>query len=215
MADAAYNRIQEAIRVGALIPGQRLRFDDLRALCDMSISPVREALSRLTAEGMTQAEGHRGFRVTPISIADLWDTVHTRQLLETQALRLSIEKGDEHWEASVMSAYHLLSGRKTPDIKLKPDQYEEWERRHVNFHRVLISACDSPLLLGFCDTLFMRAERYRRLSVISKLVRDVSLEHKGIFQATMKRNVDRACKLLAAHYENTARAVETVVNAKA
>ena len=113
LADIAYGRIQRAIRSGALSPSQRLRFDDLRKLCDMSISPVREALTRLTAEGLTELEGHRGFRVAPVSIDDLWDTVRTRQLMESQALRLSIEKGDEHCRTEV-SVPCLLELRKGP-----------------------------------------------------------------------------------------------------
>jgi DNA-binding GntR family transcriptional regulator len=211
LADIAYGRIQRAIRSGALSPSQRLRFDDLRKLCDMSISPVREALTRLTAEGLTELEGHRGFRVAPVSIDDLWDTVRTRQLMESQALRLSIEKGDEHWEAALMTAFHLLSPSKPPNKNTKPDAYEEWEGRHAAFHRTLISACGSPLLLSLCETLLMRADRYRRLSTWSPLARDIGLEHKRIYQAAIKRNADRACKLLCAHYENTARAVETFV----
>jgi DNA-binding GntR family transcriptional regulator len=60
-------------------------------------------LVRLTAEGFTELEGHRGYRVAPVSATDLRDVVKNRQLLECEALRLSIELGDEHWKAQLVS----------------------------------------------------------------------------------------------------------------
>ena len=49
LAGDAYAAIHRAIRSGELAPGQRLRFAELQTLCGMSVTPVREALARLTA----------------------------------------------------------------------------------------------------------------------------------------------------------------------
>ena len=75
LADEAYSRIRAAMHSGQLKPGQKLRFSELQELTDTSVTPVREALARLTAEGFTEFEGHRGYRVAPVSSADLWDIV--------------------------------------------------------------------------------------------------------------------------------------------
>src|SRR5207247_2620707 len=83
-----------------------LRFSELQELTDTSVTPVREALARLTAEGFTELEGHRGYRVAPVSSTDLWDIVRNRQRLESEALSLSIKHGDDHWEAQLVTAHH-------------------------------------------------------------------------------------------------------------
>ena len=48
LAADAYAAIRQTIRSGSFKPGDRLRFADLQALCGMSVTPVREALARLT-----------------------------------------------------------------------------------------------------------------------------------------------------------------------
>lgn len=212
LADEAYSRIREAMHSGQLKPGQKLRFSELQELTDTSVTPVREALTRLTAEGFTELEGHRGYRVAPVSSIDLWDIVRNRQRLESEALRLSIQHGDEHWEASVMSTYHLMSrmDRERADLPTAAD--ERWEARHEAFHESLISACQSKVLLKFCSELSARANRYRRLSVtVPDIPRDINKEHRLIFEATIKRDEAAAVELLQDHFERTARQVEELL----
>lgn len=212
LADEAYSRIREAMHNGQLKPGQKLRFSDLQELTDTSVTPVREALARLTAEGFTELEGHRGYRVAPVSQADLWDILRNRQRLEAEALRLSITHGDEHWEAQLVSAHHLLTrmDRERPDLPTAVD--EEWERRHEAFHEALIAACQSKVLLGFCSQLSARANRYRRLSVsVPDIPRDVRNEHRLIFEATIARDADTATALLQEHFERTAQMVDELL----
>lgn len=212
LADEAYARIREAMHNGQLKPGQKLRFSDLQELTDTSVTPVREALARLTAEGFTELEGHRGYRVAPVSQADLWDILRNRQRMEAEALRLSITHGDEHWEAQLVGAHHLLTrmDRERADLPTAVD--EEWERRHEAFHEALIAACQSRVLLGFCSQLSARANRYRRLSIsVPDMPRDVRSEHRLIFEATIDRDADTATALLQEHFEKTAQMVDELL----
>ena len=209
LAGDAYAVIHRAIRSGLLKPGQRLRFADLQALCGMSVSPVREALVRLTAEGFTVSDDHRGFSVAPLSIAELLDIVGTRKLLEGEALRLSIEHGDSQWEGRLLAAHHVLSRLPREREDLPTAIREDWDQRHADFHRVLISACRSPILIELCEKLFVRADRYRRLSVsVPNQSRDVVCEHERIMGFALDRNADGAVAALKEHYQRTADAVE-------
>jgi len=186
-------------------PGEKLRFRELRARYGVGISPLREALTRLAADGFVVLEDQRGFRVAPVSRADLEDVTRLRQQLETTALRLAIAKGDEEWEVEVMAAFHRLS--KLPEHILGDQRImnEQWARRHEEFHLALLSACGSPRLLQFRKMLFDQSERYRRLSkVYSDRPRDVLGEHRAITDATLARDADRACALLAEHLGRTA-----------
>ncbi|MDN3274334.1 FCD domain-containing protein [Frankia sp. RB7] len=215
LADEAYSRIRDAMHSGRLQPGQKLRFSELQELTDTSVTPVREALTRLTAEGFTELEGHRGYRVAPVSSQDLWDILRNRQRLESEALRLSIQHGDENWEAQLISAHHLLTrmDRERADLPTAAD--EQWEKRHAAFHEALIAACQSKVLLGFCNQLSARANRYRRLSVgVDDVPRDVRSEHRNILEATIRRDAETATDLLQEHFERTARMVDELLRHK-
>src|SRR5690606_4773819 len=134
LAGDAYEAIRQAIRSGSVKPGERLRFADLQALCGMSVTPVREALARLTAEGFTVLDDHRGYSVASLSLAELRDLTAARQLCEGEALRLSVEKGDADWEGRVIAAHHLMARIPQAREDIPSAMREDWEARHAAFH---------------------------------------------------------------------------------
>lgn len=109
VAEAVLSRLRIDIIRGRFEPGQKLLLDRMRELYGAGISPVREALSRLASDGLVVQESQRGFRVRPASWPDLRDITDNRIRLETAAIALSVERGDDDWEARVISAHHLLS----------------------------------------------------------------------------------------------------------
>jgi GntR family transcriptional regulator, carbon starvation induced regulator len=70
---------------------------------------VREALNRLSSEGLVERKSQRGFFVTEISMTALEELVKTRIWLETLALRESIQNATEEWEEQLVLAYHRLA----------------------------------------------------------------------------------------------------------
>lgn len=209
LAGDAYEAIRQAIRAGNFKPGDRLRFAELQALCGMSVTPVREALTRLTAEGLTVLDDHRGYSVARLSLEELRDITAARQLCESEALRLSVAKGDADWEARVIAAHHLMVRIPQARDDIPSAMREDWEARHAAFHAALISACGSPILLEICEKLFSRADRYRRLSVsLAGAARDVEGEHRRLMERALARDGEGAAAALREHYGRTAAALE-------
>lgn len=201
-SEEAWQLLRDAIFTGRFAPGAPLRFAEMQALCGMSVSPVREALTRLVTEGLVETEHNRGYRVAPLSRRDLEDLVRTRIRIEGWALQRAIELGDERWEAQVMSSLHLLTRlprRRAGEPRLMDP---EWERRHNDFHRALIAACDSPATLNICRSLNERADRFRHISLAYETgPRDVDAEHEAIAKAALARDAAGAQEALAMHYE--------------
>lgn len=206
-AIAIANRLRTYIASGEIAPGEKLHLDELRAKFGVSLSPLREALSRLGAEGFVVAlDSERGYRVAPVSESNLVEVTRLRAEIETLALRESIARGDDRWEGEVVASLHLLSKLERPTVR--EDRVAEWERAHRTFHRSLLSACRMPLLLSFCATLHDLSDRYRRLFLEDNPVdRDVAREHRGICAKTLERRADAACSLLREHIERTGRLV--------
>ncbi|VVD94431.1 transcriptional regulator [Pandoraea aquatica] len=221
LAQSAYMRLRSDIVEGHLAPGEKLRVEHLKDRYEVGAGTLREALALLVADALVVQHGHRGFRVTPISLADFIDITETRVQLETEALRQSVALGDDAWEADLTSAFHLLSlaeERLGKDGEQDVGQFAQWEARNRAFHEVLIRACPSRWLHHFLAILYRQSERYRRLSITHRPVpRDVHEEHQAIFDACLARDADRAATLLAAHIRKTLEAVrelpDAVINA--
>ncbi|MCU0685114.1 MAG: GntR family transcriptional regulator [Polyangiaceae bacterium] len=203
LASAVVDRLREGIVRGVLAPGEKLRLEHLAARYGVGRTPLREACCRLAAEGLVTIEDQRGFRVTPVSRADLLDLTRTRQHLETLALRASLLQGDVAWEGEVAAALHrLLRAERGGAGGAALD--DAWEREHAALHRVLLSACGSAHLLRFHGMLFDQSERYRRLAqAYGQPERDVDGEHRALVKAALERDAERACALLTEHIART------------
>ena len=155
LAQSAYRHLREDILRGALPAGQPLRLEQLKARYGVSFSPLREAMNRLLAERLLVTAPARGFAVAPLSWDELHDTTETRILIETEALRRSIARGDAAWEDAMSAALHLLDRQHDRVAALGDragyDDVSLLEDRHAAFHLSLIAACGSPRLLALCD----------------------------------------------------------------
>lgn len=199
---SVYDRLRHDIVDGELRPGVRLRFDELKENYGVGLSPLREALTRLAAEKLVVLEQNRGFHVAPISRSDLADLLMMRQEIESLAIRRSIERGDDQWEAGIVAAIHALGKREslTPEGHIDP----EWETRHRTFHDSLVAACDSPRLLLSRQQLTDHADRYRRLSHhYSSAGRDHLSEHCALSDAVVARDAEKANQLIRQHLART------------
>jgi DNA-binding GntR family transcriptional regulator len=198
--EGVYQQLRAGILACRLRPGHKLQINLLAEELGVSLSGVREALSRLSAEGLVVAEPQRGFRVAPVSLEDLADLTTTRIDIENLCLARSIEHGGVDWETAIVGAMHRLS--RTPYWAPGDDRRlsEEWVVAHNAFHEALVSATNSVWRLRIRGSLYEQSERYRRLSVpVLETKRDVDAEHRAISEAALGRNTALACALMTDH----------------
>ena len=216
LVDQAFQRLRRDVLTGVFTAGAKLKVEELQAAYGYSSSPLREALSRLSQEGLVRADERRGFRVAPLSPEDLRDITHMRLMLDVQALQESIAPGDDAWEAAIVAAFYRLEKAESrlPDGPVILD--EEWSALHRDFHAALLAACPSTRQLAWSASLFDQAERYRRFSARHrKSARRKSNEHKKLMDATLRRDGATACALLAEHIRGTLRNVEAAFESAA
>jgi DNA-binding GntR family transcriptional regulator len=203
-ASSVYDRLQSDILTGRLKPGHKLRLKDLIEQYDTGNSPLREALNRLSANGMVVREENRGFRVPPASADELMEITRTRCWLEEIALRESIKNGDSDWEERIVLAFHWLARAARSADEATRTTSPEWEEHHREFHLALISACNSSILIDFCAELHQRSFRYRNLAEVVKYRDSHELdEHEELQTAVLNRDADKAVELLKKHYTVT------------
>jgi len=194
----AYQTLRQLIIHGSIAPGEKLKVESLKEQLSVGATPVREALSLLTSDQLVERIDQRGFRAAPASVDHFREIFNLRCQLEDIALKQSIQKGDTHWEETVVLTHHHLA--QTPRT-----QTTSWEQHHRSFHHALLAGCGSPVLLRFCAQLYDLNIRYRHLAVKSDRYakRDVSKEHEDILKAVVARHESKASLELLSHYERT------------
>ena len=203
LAEQAAVQVQRDILAGSLAPGARLAVHDLAARYAIGVTPLREGLARLVPLGLVLATGQRGFRVAPVSRADLADITRARQAVEAAALRFSLIEGDAQWEAGIVAALHLLR-RSVGNAATPADAAPGFHAAHKQFHTALIAACGSPRLLRAQAALYDEAHRYRQVMLTrfegwERFLRS----HEALAESVLSRQPDAAQAALMAHLAST------------
>lgn len=209
-ASAVYEQMRSDIAHGVLEPGSKLKVEAMGTRYGTGASPMREALSRLSSEGLVVRTELRGFSVAPLNWEELPTLTHNRVQLESLVLRESIENRDQAMEDELVLLVHRLS--RTPR-SLSTDHFEPnpaWEALHTEFHRTLLSRCPSRWMKAFCDTLADEAYRFRQVAAgRSFSSRNEHAEHLAIFEASIEGRMDDAVRLLTQHYTKTSSVLES------
>ena len=197
MAEAAVERLREAIIMGELTPGTPLRLEDLARSLGMSISPIREAVRQLEALGLAEHVPHHGAKVMGIDVEELRELFSIRLALETLAVRRAAELFSP--EASDAAAARLADyheARAAGDTRAAV-------REHTAFHFTLYEAARSSWLLRLIRPAWDSCERYRPilLSARGELQdRHADLDRELLAACTAHDPV-RAAAALHAHLE--------------
>ncbi len=188
--------LKEAILNGELAPGAKINLEDMRETYSVSLSPMREAVSRLVATGLVEFEDQRGYNVTMASLTELSEVTTLLASLSTQALEQAMKTPDLDWESAVLGAAHRL--RRSAELG-----HENWDRTYLDFLDTMVRGCQMTLLGGFWDKLSILNDRYRRMArrkghSPSKSTADACA---AIANAVIARDTDLTCALLRQQIE--------------
>ncbi|WP_327129350.1 GntR family transcriptional regulator [Streptomyces sp. NBC_01727] len=199
-----YEQMRSDILAARLAPGERLKVNPLCERFGVSLSVVREALTRLTEQRLVRSVPQLGFTVVTLDRASLIDLTEVRVQLETLALRWAIERADLDWETSVVAALYKLGRTPMYTEDPEPRVSEEWSDAHTALHAALATGCASPLLIELRRGLYDASEIYRRWAKpASGEERDVHGEHAAIVDAAIARDSATAVRLLEEHIRRT------------
>lgn len=198
VGDSAYRRIRSDLIFGKLEPGQKLKLEKMSVAYGTSVSTLRETLNRLCSEGFVVAEGQRGFEVAAISAEEFQQIAELRELLEAHMIELSFKSGDLDWEARVVSTHHKLAAMERMLLAGEKSSAESWKQCDWQFHRALISACGSKVLLDAHSAVYDRYLRYQMIAVVFR-GEIAGVEHRQLMDAALGRDAGTARKVLHTH----------------
>jgi DNA-binding GntR family transcriptional regulator len=212
-AREALKRVRQDILTGDLAPETKLKMRELLQRYGLGMSPMREALSQLAAEGWVAQSVQRGFRVPALSVAEIQDLAATRAIVEVHALELAMTHGDAAWEDEIVASFHLYAREVERSTRTAVPDSREREDRHHRFHRALLAACPLGTLKTFCDSLYTRMTRYRCILRIRGIPSDNLIEdHRRLMDIVLSRQRETA-DVLRAHIWQTADIATEVLSA--
>jgi DNA-binding GntR family transcriptional regulator len=203
-SERAQAALRDAILRGELRPGAHLGEVELAERLGVSRTPVREALSRLAAEGLVEAHAHRGARVVSFSADDLDGIFDVRLALEPRATgRAAMRVTEADLDALDDLAHRMLAvGAPGPDQDL--DALVGLNR---DFHARLLDAADAPALSAALANVVHTPVVLRTFHTYdpASLARSLA-HHLEIVAALRAGDADWASAVMRSHLAN-ARAV--------
>ncbi len=204
-AELAAETLRRAIAGGTLKRGERLRFAHLVNALSMSVTPIREALLVLEAEGLVSMESHREIRVAGFTVADIEEIYRIRSTLECMA----VEEAAMRLSAEDLEGLHSLIAQMEEVAESNPAALPEM---NAAWHQWIYAAGSSKYLHFLIKRLWV-AFPWDTLWAIPNRARTSIEEHREIMDAIVEREAKRAGRLVRKHILGSERPVIAYLNA--
>jgi len=200
-SDRAYDTLLDEIQSGFLAPGTVLGEVEQSTRLGVSRTPLREALSRLAADGLVAQQSARVTVVTDVDADDIRALFELRRGLEETAARLAAERGDAKAFAELAAEF----ARTDLDAQSGPDDYYGVI---TLFDAAIDAAIGNEYLASALRTVRTHLVRVRRLARDNpaRLAASVS-EHRLIAAAVAARDADLAAHATHVHLHNALAAI--------
>lgn len=199
-----YTDLQRRLITRQFLPGQKLKPAELAGEYGVSANTIRDVLMRLSLGGLVEFKDQRGFRASQASLEKRRDITRFRILLEQEGARLSMRLGGLEWEAQLSAAHHKLRHIESQiaDAENPEPNMGLWSDAEIDFHRVLISACESEILI---ETYARVYAQFRQQMVAverdfgSNYFHAIIHEHQQILDAALARNIEECRQAIYDH----------------
>ncbi|MFC6673367.1 GntR family transcriptional regulator [Marinobacterium aestuariivivens] len=203
VGQTVYESLRNDIVTGKLVPGGKLKLNELRTRYGASVNTLRETLMRLVSDGFVLFEDQKGFRVNPVSTTDLEELVELRVTLETLGLRKSMANTQNlmDWKSRLLSAHYRLGCMEKLMMEDETAHVQEWERADREFHMTIVSHCGSKQLRRYHASVIELFMRYQVLALNKRPFRGQASidDHQKLLDLIMNDDQQGAESLLTAH----------------
>ena len=188
--EAIYLRIRQMVLFGELAPGQAVTILGLRDKLGAGMTPVREAIRRLTAEGALERADNRRVRV-PLMTANVLDELYfARITLEPRLARMAAER---HGPA-LADALQVID--QTLDQAILSGDIRGYLEHNYKFHFCLYEAAGAQVLFRLVSSLWLRIGPSLRIMGGLPSTRDLPDKHAAAIAALRANAPDQVAQLI-------------------
>ncbi len=194
LADHVYNRLVDAIHSGTMETGAPLHVADLATQYGVSPSPVRDAISRLAAEGLAVNNANRRSTVVSFTRQDIVETFQLREILECGAARLAAT----HIKPAALVELRRIA-EECDAMASNPAHKKEKLDLDNQFHLLLAEASGNALLRHEIARCNRRVRAIQWLKLDPPTLKQAHPEHLRVLHALEKHDADAAEAAMKAH----------------
>jgi DNA-binding GntR family transcriptional regulator len=189
--------LREQILSGDLMPGERIRQEEIAEAFKASRIPVREALRILVTDGLVEVVANSGAWVSSLTMAQCIEQYQIRERIEPLLLRESLDRFDESLIPKLEQLVSALEANQDVKVFMALDR---------DFHMMTYSGAPDTTLKEIIVRLWNTTQPYRR--VYTKLVGSpglsvTHLEHRLLLEAITRRDYEDAERILSGHIRRT------------
>jgi DNA-binding GntR family transcriptional regulator len=208
LRDVAYKSIKESVMKHELMPGETLTITNLAEKLDISPTPVREAVVRLSDEGILDYEANKRIKVSQIAKEDVCEVYEVRQLLEIyiSSKLISSIKNNKALEQKLKT----LKDETCTLMETKKGA-EQYAIIDLKLHELFLDMLGNGILKDLFYVVGNRSLRIRTFveatnrdtGVSSEVVQPSASEHLDIIEALLDGNEGQVVKALKTHLVNS------------
>ena len=202
LVDRVVETLHDRIAQGEIEPGETLRIEALAREFGISRTPVREAISKLEAEGIVvRRTGYAATVFTP-SRKEVLEYYEMRMVLEPLAARLALPQVTQEILKELAVLVEAM------------DDFEatNWFVLNRDFHRMLYTAAERPYLLESIDNLIVRSDPYIRMYFKGHDLEETQRGHRRILEAVRGADVGELERAVADHLQHVATGILEVID---
>ncbi|PPB81861.1 DNA-binding GntR family transcriptional regulator [Albidovulum inexpectatum] len=190
-----YRRLRDMILFGQLAPGQSVTIQGLTSLLNAGMTPVREAIRRLTAEGALEFLGNRRVVVPQLTQSQLDELAHARLSIEPKLAKIAAQYIDDD-DIIILKERDLEI-----DQAIATGDIHRYLLNNYQFHFTLYERAGAPILLSLARMLWLRSGPSLRVVCGRFGTANLPDRHSDTLAALRARDGDQAAAAIAADIE--------------
>lgn len=208
LRDVAYESIKESILKHELMPGESLTITNLSEKLGISPTPVREAVVRLSNEGILDYEANKRIKVSQINRNDVSEVYEARRVLEIYISRKIVQRLQLNQALSKKLEALKAETGELLDTEKDPEHYASID---LKLHEMFLDMMENEILKELFYILGNKSLRIRTfvealnqdISVSGTAMQDSAREHLFIIEALLDGNEDQVVAAVEAHLLNS------------
>jgi len=212
--ERVYEALKEAILNNEYLPGDVVSIELIARELGVSTTPVREAVARLSAEGLVRQAPNKGVRIAPITRRDVHDVYEVRKILEPYAAGVAAKKATQDPELKRKFLQVKKAAEKVANVLASNSAapfYKAYLQVDLQLEQLMIEAVENGLLQRLIASVSSDSRRIRSFAEASsnssaiEMMRTINEEHLCIIDAIIDGNIERAQKSVEKHLDNAER----------
>ena len=190
--ELVYRQLRDMVLFGELLPGQAVTIQGLILHLSAGMTPVREALRRLIAEGALEAQGNRRISVPRLTRANVDELIFARQAIDPKLVSMATSNITKAKMAALTAEDEAL------DRAIVAGNIPGYLQHNYRFHTMLYDIADAPILRSVALRMWLQFGPSLRVVCGRVGTQNLVDEHKEVLAAMAEGDAERAAAAIRA-----------------